>query len=181
MKLVVGLGNAGEKYIHTRHNTGFLLADFLKNVMGFNSNFEMKKKLLAEVLLEDKLLIMKPQTYMNSSGMAVKKVKNYFEVKIEDLTVCYDDLDIEFGKWKIAKGEGPKIHNGVNSVADQLKSKNFWHVRIGIRGETYKYIKRNNLDMAESYILKDFLKTEFEKLYEVFGQVFDKMKEYKLA
>jgi peptidyl-tRNA hydrolase, PTH1 family len=180
MKVIVGLGNTGEKYLHTRHNTGFMFVNFLKNIMGFSGDFLFEKKFLSEILHEESFILVKPQTYMNSSGLAVFKILNFYKIDISDLILCYDDLDIEFGKWKISKGKSPRAHNGVNSVIEQFKSEDFWHVRVGILGQDYKYIKSMGKSIADDYILKDFSKEEFGGIYNVFGNVFDECRDKKI-
>jgi PTH1 family peptidyl-tRNA hydrolase len=114
MKLIVGLGNPGEKYKNTRHNAGFLLVD------------ELEKLNLPDTIL------FKPQKFMNRSGVGVKKLVKKYPLDRNELFVAHDDLDIPLGKFKITKGRGPKVHNGLKSVYEQLGTKDFWHVRIGI-------------------------------------------------
>lgn len=114
MKLIVGLGNPGEKYKNTRHNAGYLLAD------------ELAKKNLPGVVL------FKPQKFMNRSGPEVKKWLKKYPQDRNELYVAHDDLDIPVGNFKINYGKGPKVHNGLNSIYEQLGTKDFWHIRIGI-------------------------------------------------
>lgn len=115
MKLIVGLGNPGEKYKNTRHNAGFLLVD------------ELEKLQLPDVEL------FKPQKFMNRSGGEVKRwLKNREEPFLQNLYVGHDDLDIPLGKFKIHFGKGPRVHNGLLSIYEQLGTKDFWHIRIGI-------------------------------------------------
>lgn len=118
MKLIVGLGNPGAKYKNNRHNAGFMLVD------------ELAKLNLPDVAL------FKPQKYMNRSGPEVKKwLKNREEPFLPFLYVAHDDLDIPLGKYKIHFGKGPRVHNGLLSIYEQLGTKDFWHVRIGIDGD----------------------------------------------
>lgn len=115
MKLIVGLGNPGEKYKNTRHNAGFLVVD------------ELARLNLPNVVL------FKPQKFMNRSGVEVKRwLKNRKDPILPVLYVVHDDLDIPLGKFKIHFGKGPKVHNGLQSIYDQLGTKDFWHIRIGI-------------------------------------------------
>lgn len=115
MKVIVGLGNPGEKYKNTRHNAGFLVVD------------ELARLNLPNVVL------FKPQKFMNRSGQEVKRwLKNRKDPILPSLYVAHDDLDIPLGKFKINFGKGPLVHNGLLSIYEQLGSKDFYHVRIGI-------------------------------------------------
>ena len=134
MKLIVGLGNPGEKYKNNRHNVGFMVVDRL---MELN---------LAGVVLA------KPQTFMNKSGIAVKKLTKRYPLPPNALYVIHDDLDIELGKYKISLGKGPKVHNGLRSIYEQLGTKDFWHVRIGIDNR----LKTGFKGTGEEYVLENF-------------------------
>ncbi|MBU1085613.1 MAG: aminoacyl-tRNA hydrolase [Candidatus Beckwithbacteria bacterium] len=139
MKLVVGLGNPGEKYKNTRHNVGFLVVERLAG----ESEWTLDKKLATlrtlkktESTENNEILLIKPQDYMNKSGVAVKAVlKKHFGkwkgANLPFLWVIHDDLDIELGKYKIGK-KGPREHNGLKSIYEQIGTKDFWHVRVGI-------------------------------------------------
>ena len=134
MKLIVGLGNPGQKYKYNRHNVGFMVVDRL---MELN---------LAGVVLA------KPQTFMNKSGIAVKKLTKHYSLPPNALYVIHDDLDIELGKYKISLGKGPKVHNGLRSIYEQLGTKDFWHVRIGIDNR----LKTGFKGTGEEYVLQNF-------------------------
>lgn len=174
MRLIVGLGNPGEKYANNRHNVGFMfvqyLADFLKSDPAV---FKKDKYSDSEVfLLEyngDKVIIAKPQTYMNKSGAAVSKLMKNYETVIGDLIVVHDDLDIPLGKLHIQVGVGPQLHNGLKSVDATLKTKNYTRVRVGVDART-----KENWINGESYALTDFFENEKKTLYE---QVFPKIRD----
>jgi len=118
MELIVGLGNPGQKYKNNRHNVGFMIVD------------ELAKLNLPGVGL------FKPQKFMNKSGQEVKRwLKNRKGRTLPVLYVVHDDLDIPLGKFKIQFGKGPKVHNGLQSIYEQLGTKDFWHIRIGIDGD----------------------------------------------
>ncbi|MBU1071203.1 aminoacyl-tRNA hydrolase, partial [Patescibacteria group bacterium] len=114
MKLIVGLGNIGEKYKNTRHNVGFMVVDEL----------EKHKEDLGKVML------VKPATFMNESGRAVAKMVRFYKLDLDNLYVVHDDLDLKLGEYKIQKGVGPKVHNGILSVEKELGDKEFWRVRV---------------------------------------------------
>ena len=142
MKIIVGLGNPGREYENTRHNTGFLVLEKLKNrLIKFqipNSNqpqsskFQFSKRFGAEVCQKGDVLLVKPQTYMNESGKSVAAILRFYKVDPKDLWVVHDDLDIVFGDYKIHFGRGPKIHNGVNDIEERLGTEEFWRVRVGV-------------------------------------------------
>jgi len=139
MKLIVGLGNPGKKYQNNRHNIGFVVLDALSNKI---SNVQF----------------LKPQTFMNRSGIEVKKWVKKYQIKPEDLFVIHDDLDIPIGKFKINFGKGPKVHNGLQSIYSELATKDFWHVRVGIDadrgGKTPEEFVLSNFRPEEREIIK---------------------------
>ncbi|GEN58006.1 peptidyl-tRNA hydrolase [Halolactibacillus alkaliphilus] len=133
MKLIVGLGNPGRKYKDTRHNVGFMVIDELAKRHGWGLN---KKKFQGhfayELLGTDKVILLEPQTYMNLSGDSVKPLVDFYEIAPEDIVVVYDDLDLPTGKVRLRQNGGHGGHNGIRSMIDQLGTKNFNRVRIGI-------------------------------------------------
>jgi len=145
MKLIVGLGNPGEKYKNTRHNVGFTAINALANELGLT--WETSKKFKAELAKGSDLILVKPQDFMNNSGQSVVAVLSYYKLlprklgilksansDLSDiLTVIHDDLDIELGKFKISIDSRSAGHKGVESIINHLKTKNFKRIRIGIR------------------------------------------------
>ena len=129
MYLIIGLGNPGEKYKNNKHNIGFKFIDAIatKSKLSFKSKFTglFTKDVSANIIL------FKPMNYMNDSGLAVNKIKNFFKIKAEDIFVIYDDIDLELGKIKIKKGGGNAGHNGIKSIEQHLQE-NFFKIRIGI-------------------------------------------------
>lgn len=134
MKLIVGLGNPGEKYQYNRHNVGFMVVDQLAKVNPKSQilQFSNHKKFNAEIILTKEFILAKPQTFMNDSGVAVAAICNFYKIKTEDLYIVHDDLDIKIGNYKIQHGKGPKVHNGLKSVEEKLGSEKFWNVRVGV-------------------------------------------------
>ena len=128
MKLIVGLGNPGEKYTNTRHNAGFIFTDHLSDVLGLSWAFE--KKLDAEVAKDSKFVLAKPQSSMNNSGTAVAKVLSYFKIPVDNLVVVHDDVDLPFGEYRLKKGSGSAVHHGVIDIMEKRDTQNFWRLRI---------------------------------------------------
>lgn len=149
MKLIVGLGNPGEKYINTRHNLGFMVVDeYAKKCLpstDYGDFWKYEKKFKAEVgrLKSEDILLAKPQTYMNNSGMAVVAVAKYFKIQPEDIIIVYDELDLPLGKTRVRTGGGAAGHHGVESVIESLKTDQFQRVRLGIgpaKGSPEKFV-----------------------------------------
>jgi PTH1 family peptidyl-tRNA hydrolase len=138
MKLIVGLGNPGEKYKNTRHSAGFLVADELQKI-----------KLPKDVIVK------KSDTFMNESGDFVKKMVDQYKADPSDLYIIHDDLDIPLGSYKIQFGKGPKDHNGMKSVDEVLGTNEYWRVRVGIDNRP-----QENKPMGEVYTLEDFTDEE---------------------
>jgi PTH1 family peptidyl-tRNA hydrolase len=148
MKLIVGLGNLGEKYKKTRHNAGFLIVDALldrepaagvREAAGFAAVY------------------LKPRTGMNSSGVAVKKAVEKNEIKPDNLLIIHDDLDIDLGEYKLQKGRGAAGHNGVQSIIDALGAREFWRLRVGISRPP------EGKDPAD-YVLESFTNSELRTI-----------------
>ncbi len=167
MFVFVGLGNPGEEYARTRHNTGFLLADALAQVTG--GHWENQRKVLSLVARTEQALLVKPQTYMNESGVAVQKVVSYYKLAPDmnnQLWVGFDDLDLPFGSFKIQFGRGPKVHNGLLSVYQHFGTDQFWHVRIGADSRA-----GDRSLPGSSYVLQPFTSEEQDKLLGIFTTI----------
>ncbi len=139
MYLIVGLGNPEEEYARTRHNMGF---DTI-NKVAKNNNIEINKKKFNSLygmgeIDGEKVILLKPQTYMNLSGNAVRDFMKFYKLSAQDIIVIYDDLDIEPGIIKIRKKGSSGTHNGMKSVVHEIQSENFCRIRIGIGNPTYK-------------------------------------------
>ncbi|MRG88176.1 aminoacyl-tRNA hydrolase [Salinibacillus xinjiangensis] len=133
MKCIVGLGNPGAKYEDTRHNIGFKVIDELAEKHNWSLS---KKKFNAQYTTEhingEKVLLIKPLTYMNLSGEAVRPFLEFYNLSIEDLVVIYDDLDLPAGKIRLRQKGGHGGHNGIRNIIDKTAEKNFKRIRIGI-------------------------------------------------
>jgi len=169
VRIFLGLGNPGKEYSQTRHNVGFMVIDnFLKN---FKDYQEKKHKFFISyeyVLDEKKIILIKPRTYINESGIVFKKVLDTYKVKVEDIVVIHDDLGIETGKIKIVFDKGDNGHKGIISIFNTIETKNFYRIRIGIGGEKIQvpYV---------SYVLSPFNQQEKEKINNAIGKAVQAM------
>lgn len=159
MKLIVGLGNPGNKYVTNRHNVGFLILDSYANTV--KATWEDDKKYDSCVSRVGDIYLLKPLTYMNNSGEAVSKFVNFFKIDPSEILVIHDDVDLEFGRTKKALGSSSAGHHGVESVIEKLGTKEFWRLRFGVGKPLDKIIKVEDwvlMDMTESEIntVKDF-------------------------
>lgn len=149
MKLIVGLGNPGKKYEETRHNAGFMAVDFLREHFGLD-NFKKSDKHKCEMtegeMEGEKVVLIKPQTFMNLSGQAVQSVSQFYKIDPLDVIVIYDDVDIASGNLKVRPSGSPGSHNGMRSVTQQLGTEDFVRIRMGIapltefKGELEGYV-----------------------------------------
>lgn len=182
MRLIVGLGNPGEKYKNNRHNVGFMFLDYLVyqltslRVNALKYDKYLNSQLAKLVINNNELLFSKPQTFMNLSGPAVKKLISNFKLKISNLIIVHDDLDIPLGKFKIQKGTGPQLHNGIESIEKSLRTKNFWRIRIGIDNRPAQRSFREGGIDGETYVLQNFLKEEKKIVANLFPQIFSRLK-----
>lgn len=133
MKVIVGLGNPGKEYAQTRHNIGFMVIDNLLNNLGGGQYKEKFKAQVAETKIgREKVLLVKPQTYMNASGESVVDIVRFYKIALEDLLVVYDDMDLDLGRLRIRLKGSAGGHNGMKSIIYQLQSDDFPRLRVGI-------------------------------------------------
>lgn len=133
MKLIVGLGNPGREYAATRHNVGFMVIDRLALELGVAVEKKMFKALVGQGQIDgEKVVLVKPQTYMNLSGEAVGALLNWYKLTAADLIVIFDDLDLPPGKLRIRSEGGAGGHKGMQSIIQVLGAENFHRVRVGI-------------------------------------------------
>ncbi|MDD4169638.1 MAG: aminoacyl-tRNA hydrolase [Desulfotomaculaceae bacterium] len=133
MKLIVGLGNPGREYSQTRHNIGFMVIDRLALALNVRVEKKMLKSLVGQGQINgEKVIFVKPQTYMNLSGEAVGALLNWFRLTASDLLVVYDDLDLPPGKLRIRSGGGSGGHKGVQSIIQMIGTESFARMRVGI-------------------------------------------------
>ena len=137
MKLVVGLGNPGVEYENTRHNTGWIMLDFiLGNKADWKQSSGTKALFYKDSVGGKPTEFLKPTTFMNNSGVAVAFVKEKHKLKLQDIVVIYDDVDLPIGKMKLSYDRSSGGHNGLESIIKKLKSREFLRIRIGISPAT---------------------------------------------
>lgn len=144
MYIIVGLGNPGSKYENTRHNMGFKAIDAMASEFGIDVNRAKFKGLIGKGRIgSEKVILLKPQTYMNLSGQSVREIMNFYKIPEENLIVIYDDFDLSIGSIRVRKSGGPGTHNGMKSVIQELGSRKFPRVRVGIGssdGSTIQFV-----------------------------------------
>lgn len=150
MKLIVGLGNPGDRYKNTRHNIGFMFLNELKNDLNleFSLNKQLKSLIAFANINGEKIIFAKPQTFMNLSGEAVLSIVNYYKLEIEDIVIVYDDLDLPTGKIRIRKTGSSGGHKGMSNIIQLLKTSEIKRIRIGI-------MNNSNIDTID-YVLGKF-------------------------
>lgn len=166
MKLIVGLGNPGKEYENTRHNAGFLFIDYLLAKEDIISESGEKFKSSVVYKYSKDLLLVKPQTFMNNSGLAVKELVKWHKINIKnDLLLVHDDLDIKLGKFKLQFAKSPRDHNGVISTEQHLGTTHFNRLRIGVDSRIDRRID------GEKYVLQRFCEEELVLLKETFDKI----------
>ena len=171
MKLVVGLGNPGKKYENTRHNCGFMAIDFYaaKNSLTFKKKFN---SLYSENIVNgEKIVLVKPQTYMNLSGNSVSKFMKFYNLDTKDVLIIYDDVDFETGKFKIKRGGSCGGHNGIRNIIENLKSENIQRIRIGI--------SKNDNELMD-YVLGTFGKKERKEIENILPTIADIIDDFSI-
>lgn len=161
MKLIVGLGNPGARYEITKHNVGFIVADLVAELLGIDFKRSKHEAMVAETRYQGKkLMIAKPQTYMNLSGRAVASLVNWYKLGIGDLIIVYDDLDLEIGKLRIRSQGSAGGQKGIASIIQALGTDNLLRIRLGIGRPTSGW---NSAD----YVLSPFTEEQWTVMAEV--------------
>lgn len=159
MKLIVGLGNPGKKYENTRHNVGFMFVDYYctKNNLIFKKK---KNSLYVETNISgEKVIIIKPQTFMNNSGTAVKEMADFYKIEKKDILVIYDDTAFDVGNLKVKSSGSSAGHNGIKDIIFKMSTEDIKRVKLGI--------SKNKCDLAD-YVLSIFDKSDVQKLEKLF-------------
>lgn len=160
MKLIVGLGNFEDKYLFTRHNAGFMAVDFF--VQANNQSFKQEKKLKSMVAKLGDVVVIKPLTYMNLSGEAVRAVMDFYKIEVKDILVIFDDISLDLGKMRFRASGSDGGHNGIKSIIQHIGTKDFDRLKIGIGPQP-------NIP-SEAFVLQNFTKDELDKLKEILKQ-----------
>jgi len=172
MKLIIGLGNPGTKYQNNRHNVGHMFVDYLVNELTDSPHFAKASR----GKRVNGLFFAKTTTFMNLSGKSVQALMQKHKARLEDLIIVHDDLDIPLGKFRIVKGYGPKLHNGIDSIEEKLGTKDFLRVRIGVDNRT-----PGNRTSGIEYVLQDFEEEEIKIVQgPLFLDIVDLMKKERI-
>jgi PTH1 family peptidyl-tRNA hydrolase len=171
MKLVVGLGNIGKKYEYTRHNIGFLCVDTLVQRFGFEP-FRSEKKFFGQIsrgqIGHQKIIALKPETYMNFSGKSIQALRKYYKISIDDIWIFSDDVDMMFGKVRFrAKGQSGG-HNGLKSIIQVLGNDGFSRVKVGIGNTHFSHIP------TDRFVLGKFETEEKKQISEIINLALQK-------
>lgn len=160
MKLVVGLGNPGEKYAKVRHNLGFMALEEFRRKGDFGG-WGIEEKFKSEIIKKDQIILARPQTYMNNSGLAVQLLTTFYKLQPADVIVVYDELDLPLGKIKVRMGGAAAGHHGVESIIKELDTDKFIRVRLGIGNlKTQSSEHKAAHVSAEKFVLKPFIHSE---------------------
>lgn len=166
--LVVGLGNPGDKYTFTRHNTGFMALDFIAEKCGVRVDRARFKSLCADARIgEHRVLLMKPQTFMNLSGEAVREAADFYKIPPENILVLFDDINFDVGVMRIRRNGSDGGHNGIKSIIYQLNSDAFPRVKIGVGKKPSP-----DYDLAD-YVLDTYSDADKKTLFSMFSRVYD--------
>ena len=158
MFVILGIGNPGKKYDGTRHNIGFIAMDYMSEKYGIKIDKIKHKSLIGEGRISgERVILVKPQTYVNLSGEALREVCSYYKIPPENVIVIHDDVSLDCGKLRIRKKGSDGGHNGLKSIIYQLNSDEFTRIKIGVGAKPLHY------DLAD-WVLGHFSKEEVERL-----------------
>lgn len=185
MKIIVGLGNPGSKYLKTRHNCGFLVLDeFTKQLEaeGLEIDWKDDSKLKAEIAKvkyeEETVLLVKPTTFMNLSGEAISKILSFYKEPLENLIVIYDDIDLPLGTIRIRDKGSAGTHNGMRSILESLGNENFKRIRLGIESRGELSPKQQEL---HDFVLTNFNSEENPIIAKAIKEAVNELKKIILA
>ncbi len=173
MKLIVGLGNPGKKYAHTRHNAGFLVVDALAKKLGlmWKEKTAWKAEIADGTVNETKVVLLKPQTFMNLSGEAVAKAMVFWKIPRTDVAIIYDDADLDFGDVRVRKTGSSGGHNGMQSVIERLGTPDIPRVRVGIGRSV-----RSGYPL-DAWVLEPWTKEESDELPAIVEKAVERVRE----
>lgn len=157
MKLIVGLGNPGKEYEKTRHNIGFMMLDYYAKLNNIEINKNRNNGLYEELRVNgEKVILLKPKSYMNLSGTVVRPFMDYYKIDKEDILVIHDDLDLPFGRLKVKKDSSAGGHNGIKDIISNIGTQDFLRVKFGISNDKTKDTK--------DYVLGKFSSQELDEI-----------------
>lgn len=171
MKLIVGLGNPGLSYMKTRHNIGFVFLDEI--IKKYNFKIDKEKflgKYTIEQINDEKIIFLKPQTYMNLSGESISKFVEFYKIKTEDILVIYDDIDLDVGRIRLKRKGSSGGHNGVENIIECLGTENFNRLKIGI--------SKDELIDTKDYVLGKFTEEDEEVLTKIKPKVVELFEDF---
>ena len=157
--LIVGLGNPGNDYLYTRHNAGFIVVDEILKVLKYTHKINKYDGLIYETIINDvECIFLKPQTYMNNSGMCVYNVAQYYKIPLNKIIVLTDDVNFKIGKIKIKQNGSSGGHKGINSIIETFNTNNFTRIKIGVNGKPNDY-----LDLKD-WVVSKFAQNEIDDI-----------------
>ena len=192
MKLIVGLGNPGEKYEYTRHNVGFMVLEhLLKDVEPVEKTvWDNSKKLKSDIAElswknhkkeESRVILAKPKTFMNNSGMAVKLLVGFYKVELSDLWIIHDDIDLNLGGLRIRTGGASGGHHGIESIIKEFGTPDFVRFRVGIgrpfKGKDPRHIGRRDKEKVDEYVVSAYDESEAHDYREMVKKTCKALKE----
>lgn len=167
--IVAGLGNPGKKYENTRHNAGFAALDYIAEKLGLRFSYEKFKGVYAQAETNGKkVMLLKPQTYMNLSGESVFLAMSFYKLKPEQVIIIFDDISLLVGQLRVRQKGSHGGHNGMRNISELCKSNDFPRIKIGIGG------KLDGWDLSD-WVLSKFSKDDSDELYCVYGKVHEAM------
>ena len=177
--IIIGLGNPGKKYDNTPHNIGFEVIDKFAKENNF-PDFKLSKKFKAHISKKQNIILAKPETFMNNSGKSVKKLSETRSLArdrvSEELVVLQDDIDLELGKIRVSKNRGSAGHKGIESIIQELGTKNFTRIRIGVKPPCYHALVHG----SKGYVLKRFDKKSKEIIKKSIDKALEELKKNSL-
>ncbi len=161
LKLIVGLGNPGDQYVNTRHNIGFKFINAVLKIYDAPKKVTLNSHFYSITVHDQRLILIKPQTYMNLSGQAVQQVMHYYKINMDELCVVTDDLDVHFGRLRVRSKGGAGTHNGMKSIIQIIGSHDFLRLRLGIGPKPFEMDSKDfvlqNFSHPEQSILPNML------------------------
>lgn len=157
--LIVGLGNPGNDYLYTRHNAGFIVVDEILKVLKYTHKINKYDGLIYETIINDvECVFLKPQTYMNNSGMCVYNVAQYYKIPLSRIIVLTDDVNFKIGKIKIKQNGSSGGHKGINSIIETFNTNNFTRIKIGVNAKPNDYID------LKDWVVSKFAQNEIDDI-----------------